>query len=160
MTEKDEVKSYVRPDNTAVINCPHCKRQKEITVESFTGSKSRLKIKCRCKHVFKVQLEYRKRFRKRTNLSGTYVNHSQQSSSGKLHVRDISVSGLGFTSMDINNFKVDDELTIKFNLDDEHRTEVIKDVTVKDIRNDSVGCEFERGGDFAFDGPLGFYITK
>jgi len=160
LTGKSEVKSYVRPDNTAVINCPSCNRQKEIKVEAFTGSKSRLKIKCACKHVFSVQLEYRKRFRKRTNLNGTYVNHNQHNSSGKVHIRDISVSGLGFTSMDIDKFKVDDELTLKFNLDDEQHTEITKEVTVKEIRKNSVGCEYERGGDFAFDGPLGFYISN
>jgi hypothetical protein len=48
----------------------------------------------------------------------------------------------------------------QFNLDDEQQTEIIKDVTIKEIRKDSVGCEFERGGDFAFDVPLGFYISN
>ena len=160
MAGKNEVKSYVRPDNTAVINCPHCKRQKEIKVEKFTGSKSRLKIKCACKHVFKVQLEFRKRYRKTTNLSGKYVNHSKHNSSGRLYVRNISVSGLEFSTMDIHGFEVNDELTVTFNLDDEQRTEVIKDVTVRGVRKSSIGCEFERGGDLAFDGPLGFYIMK
>jgi hypothetical protein len=160
MDKKEIVKSYVRPDNTAVINCPNCKRQKELKVEAFTGSKSRLKIKCGCKKVFLVQLESRKRYRKRTNLSGTYINHSQHNSSGKLYVRNISVSGLEFTTMDIHTFKLEDELSITFTLDDEQRTEVTKDVIVRGLRKHAIGCEFERSGDLAFDGPLGFYIMK
>jgi hypothetical protein len=160
MAESNLVKSYVRPDNTAVINCPKCKRQKEVKVDKFKGSKSRIKIKCACKHVFVVQVEYRKRHRKRTNLSGTYVNHSRQNSSGRLYVRNVSVSGLEFTTLDIQNFNLEDELTIKFTLDDEQRTEITKDVTVRDVRKNAIGCEFDRGGDFAFDGPLGFYIMK
>ena len=160
MPKTGVVRSYVRPDNTAVINCPFCKRQKEINVVPFTGSKSLLKIKCACKNVFNIQLEYRKRFRKRTNLNGTYVNHTQHNNSGKVHIRDISVSGLGFTSMDIDKLKVDDELTLKFNLDDEQHTEITKEVTIKEIRKDAIGCEFERGGEFAFDGPLGLYVSK
>ena len=160
MAEKNLIKSYVRPDNTAVINCPNCKRQKELKVETFTGSKSRLKIKCGCKEVFSVQLEYRKRYRKRVNLSGTYINHSKHNSSGRLYVRNLSISGLEFSTMDIANFEVDDEVTITFNLDDEQRTKIEKDVTVRGIRKNAIGCEFERGGDFAFDGPLGFYIMK
>ena len=84
MATENDVKSYVRPDNTAVINCPQCKRQKEIKVEKFTGNKSRLKIKCACKKVFQVQLEYRKRYRKNTNLSGKYINHTKQNSSGRV----------------------------------------------------------------------------
>ena len=160
MAGKNEVKSYVRPNKTAVVSCPHCKLQKEIKVDKFTGSKSRLKIKCACNNVFKVQLEYRKRYRKKTNLSGKYVNHSKHNSSGRLYVRNVSVSGLEFTTMDIHSFEVDDELTVTFNLDDEQRTEIIKDVTVRGVRKNSIGCEFERGGDLAFDGPLGFYIMK
>ena len=160
MAGKNEVRSYVRPDKTAVVSCPHCKLQKEIKVDKYTGSKSRLTIKCACKNVFKVQLEYRKRYRKKTNLRGKYVNHSKHNSSGRLHVTNVSVSGLEFTTMDIHSFEVDDELTVTFNLDDEQRTEIIKDVIVRGVRKRSIGCEFERGGDLAFDGPLGFYIMK
>jgi len=160
MSETEVVKSYVRPDKTAVLNCPHCKRQKEIKVASFTGSKSRLKIKCTCKKIFRAQLEYRKRLRKKTNLSGSYVNHSQFKNSGPLRVKNISVSGLEFTSRDIHKFKVDDELTVTIIINDDQRTEVIKDVIIKDIRKNAIGCEFERGGDFVFDGPLGLYVSK
>ena len=160
MAKEPIAKAYVRPDNTTVITCPHCKAQKEINVEPFTGSKSRIKIKCKCKNVFITQVEYRKRHRKKTNLPGTYVNHSRRNSSGLLHVTNVSVSGLEFATLDMDQFTDGDEVTVKFNLDDEHRTEIIKDVTVVDVREKSVGCEFARGGEFAFDGPLGFYIMN
>jgi hypothetical protein len=160
MPKTKVVKAYIRPDNKSVITCPHCQFQKEINVEPFTGSKSRVKIKCSCKEIFVVQVEHRKKYRKKTNLSGTYINHSQHNSSGRLFITNVSISGLEFTTLDLQNFKVDDEVTVTFNLDDEQRTEVIKDVLVKDVRQKSVGCEFERGGDFAFDGPLGFYVMN
>jgi len=160
MAAECDVKAYVRPDKTAVIKCPACNRQKEIKVEKFTGAKSRLKIKCSCQKLFTVQLEYRKRFRKKTSLRGTYVNHSRHKSQGRLVVKNISVSGLEFTTVDIKNFKVDDEVTITFSLDDQERTQITKDVIVMEIREQGIGCEFERGGEFAFDGPLGFYIMS
>ncbi|MDX1777016.1 MAG: PilZ domain-containing protein, partial [Desulfobulbales bacterium] len=119
-----------------------------------------LKIKCSCKNIFTVNLEFRKRVRKRTSLRGTYINHSQQNKRGSLVVKNISVSGLEFSTLDTHNFAVDDELTVAFNLDNEQRSEIVKEVTVKDIRQNSVGCEFERSGEFAFDGPLGFYIMS
>lgn len=160
MSEAKSVKTYVRPDNTAVITCPHCNRQKTVPVDAYKGSKSHIKIKCGCKNVFTVNLEFRKRQRKRTSLRGTYINNSQRNKRGSLVIRNISVSGLEFSTLDTHDFKVEDELTIEFNLDDEQRSLITKDVIVRDVRERSVGCEFERGGEFAFDGPLGFYIMS
>lgn len=160
MSEAKSVKTYVRPDNTAVITCPHCNRQKTVPVDDYKGSKSHIKIKCGCKNVFTVNLEFRKRQRKRTSLRGTYINNSQRNKRGSLVIRNISVSGLEFSTLDTHDFKVEDELTIEFNLDDEQRSLITKDVIVRDVRERSVGCEFERGGEFAFDGPLGFYIMS
>ena len=160
MPEGQKSKTYVRPDNTAVITCPHCGFQKSVPVESYKGSKSRLKIKCGCKNVFTVNLEFRKRVRKRTSLKGTYVNHSQKNKRGSITVKNISVDGLEFSSMDVQTFEVDDELTVEFTLDDDQRSEITKEVIVRDVRKTSVGCEFERSGEFAFDGPLGFYIMS
>jgi hypothetical protein len=160
MTESEVSKTYVRPDNTAVLNCPHCGRQKVIPVDSFRGYKHKLKVKCSCSKKFMVNLEFRNRVRKKTYMRGTYTNHSKNNSSGNLVIRDISVGGLQFTSLDAQDFKVGDELTVEFALDDEHRTEVNKEVTVRDVRKNSVGCEFERSDEFAFDGPLGHYVMS
>ena len=160
MSEAKSVKTYVRPDNTAAITCPHCGRQKTVQVDAFRGSKSTVKIKCGCKNIFTANLEFRKRVRKRTNLRGTYINNSQNNRRGNIVVRNISVNGLEFSSLDVINFKVDDELTVTFTLDDEQRSEITKDVIVRDVRKTSIGCEFERSGEFAFDGPLGFYIMS
>jgi hypothetical protein len=160
MTESEVSKTYVRPDNTAVLNCPHCGRQKVIPVDSFRGYKHKLKVKCSCSKKFMVSLEFRNRVRKKTYMRGTYTNHSKNNSSGNLVIRDISVGGLQFTSLDAQDLKVGDELTVEFALDDEHRTEVNKEVTVRDVRKNSVGCEFERSDEFAFDGPLGHYVMS
>ncbi|KPK00138.1 MAG: hypothetical protein AMJ60_02590 [Desulfobacterales bacterium SG8_35] len=160
MPEDIVSKTYVRPDNTAVITCSHCGRQKSIPADSYRGPKSKLRIKCACKKIFTVQLEFRKRVRKKTNLKGTYINHSQKNSSGNIFVRNISVIGLEFTSLDLQNFKVDDELTLTFTLDDEQRSEITKEAVVRDIRQNSIGCEFAQSGEFSFEGPLGFYIMS
>ena len=158
---KEKIKpTYVRPDKTAVITCPECGKQKTIQSITFKGHKHRLTVKCSCNEVFTVNLEFRKRKRKKVNLRGTYFNHSQDGKSGSIVVRDISLSGLEFTSFDIHDFKLEDEITLTFTLHDEHLSEIKKDAVVKDIRNNTVGCEFERGGEFAYDGPLGFYIMS
>jgi len=152
--------TYVRPDRTAVITCPHCSRQKTINVDSFKIHKHILKIKCACENVFTVHLEHRQRVRKKTYLRGTYVNHTQGERHGSMVVTNVSVGGLEFTSLDHYNFKVDDEVSLKFNLDDEHQSEIRKEAVIREIRRNSIGCEFEKGGHLAFDGPLGFYIMS
>ncbi len=161
MRESKVFKTSVRSDNTAVINCPHCCRQETVPVGSRKGSKSCLKIKCGCKNIFTVSLDFRKRARKRTNLRGTYIKLSQKKNRSNIVVKNISVTGLEFSNLDVlHTFKIDDELTVEFNLDDEHRSLITKDVIVRDVRKKSIGCEFERFGELAFDGPLGHYIMS
>jgi len=160
MPEAKPAKTYIRPDNTAVISCPHCGRQKTLQVDSFKVHKSKLKIKCGCKSIFTVNLEFRKRKRKRTSLRGTFINHSKKGLRGNIKVINVSVSGLEFTSLEAEKFAINDELTLEFTLDDEHRSEIRKDAAVKSVRTKSVGCEFTGAGGLAFDGPLGFYIKS
>jgi hypothetical protein len=152
--------TYVRPDNTAVITCPHCGRQKTLQALSFQGHKHKLKVKCSCDEIFTANLEFRKKVRKNVNLRGTYINHSQKDKTGSIVIRNISLSGLELTSFDIQDFKVDDELTLTFTLHDEHMSVITKTAVVRDVRPNSIGCEFERSGDFAYDGPLGYFIMS
>ena len=159
MPESKVPKTYVRPDNTAVLSCPHCGCQKVILTDSFKGYKHKLKVKCVCQKVFINILEFRSRVRKKTHLRGTYINHSQEDSKGYLIIEDISVTGLAFFSIDIKKFKAGDELSIEFALDDEHNTQIRKDVIVRDVRQRSVGCEFERSEDI-FGSPLGYYVIS
>ena len=160
MPESKVSKTYVRSDNSAVLICPHCGRQKAIQMASFRSRKHKLKVKCGCNKIFTVNLEFRKRVRKKIHLRGTYINHLQKDSSGDLFIQNISVGGLEFTSSNVQKFKVGDELTIKFNLDDEQQSEISKDVIVREIRQRSVGCEFEASGESAFDESLGYYVMS
>jgi hypothetical protein len=152
-------KTYVRPDNTAVLTCPHCGRQKVILSQSFKGYKHKLRIKCACQDVFTVILEFRNRGRRKTHLRGTYINHSREGNKGQLIIEDISVTGLAFSSLNLDNFQVGDALSIEFALDDEHQTPIRKDVIVRDVRQRSVGCEYEKSED-TFGSPLGYYIMS
>ena len=151
-------KSYVRADGSAVITCPHCSQQKVILGNAFMGYKHKLKVKCYCGQSFIAHLEFRRHVRKKVVLKGAYSNHSHKCISGNLIIQDISLSGMAFTSLDIENFKIDDEFTLEFNLNDEHRSEIRKDVIVRNIRQRIVGCEFERSED-VYGGPLGYYIV-
>jgi hypothetical protein len=158
MTMPEPKKVYVRPDGTVVLTCPHCSIQREVQAESFRGYKHKLKIKCSCKEMFMVFIEFRNRVRKKTHLRGTYINHSQDDSNGFLIIQDVSVTGLSFTSLDLKKFKVGDKLKVEFTLDDEHRTQISKGIIVRDIRKQSAGCQYEDEEEVAFGSPLGYFV--
>lgn len=160
MTGTNVTKSYVRPDKTVVITCPHCNRQKEVNVESFKQHKFEFKIKCACQNVFIAQVEFRQRVRKNTHLRGTYTNLTQKDKSGEMTVKNLSVSGLEFATFDTQNFNVGDEVLVEFKLDDDHLTEIRREVIVSQVRRSSIGCEFSGAGNIALDGPIGQYIAK
>jgi hypothetical protein len=151
-------KVRVRPDNTVVLTCIHCGLQKETPVNLLKDCNHEIRVKCRCQKTFKIFLEKRNRVRKKTYLRGTYINHSQQDSSGSLIIRDISVTGLSFSSLDLKNFKVGDELRVEFALDDEHRTIFREHVIIRDVRKNSVGCEYDSSEKVALQNALGYYI--
>ena len=158
--ESEFPKTHVRPDNTAVLTCPHCGLQRVIMADLYRGYKHKLKVKCSCNTIFKVFIEFRKRVRKNTCLRGTFINHSQKGSTCDLVIRDISVIGLTFTSIEATNIKLGDELSVEFKLDDEHQTAIKKDVIVRSVRPGAVGCEIETSSDLAFYGPLGYYVSR
>ena len=158
MPESKVPKTYVRPDNTAVLTCPHCKYQKVILANKFKGHNHKIKVKCLCQNVFMVVIEFRKRVRKKTFLRGTYINHSQKDSGGYLVIENISVTGVAISNVDVNKFKVGDELSLEFALDDEYGTEIKKEAIVRSVRQSNIGCDFEKPED-DFGSKLGYYIT-
>ncbi len=153
-------KAFVRPDHTAIISCPYCNCRKEIPVEKFKGNKCCLKIKCSCKEVYTLNLEFRKKVRKNVKLLGKFTNHSQRNSRGDIVVKNLSLGGLEFTTMEIDNFKTGDEVTVSFKLDNAGKATIKKEVTVCSVRKQahSVGCEFTKSSDIALDKDLGFYL--
>ena len=136
-------KTYIRPDNKAILTCPQCGHQREVIADKFKEKKHKLKVKCLCQNVFEVIFEFRSKPRKKTLLTGTYINHSQDESSGNIVVENISMTGLAFRSYVATKFNVGDELSVEFNLDDDEHTQIKKKVIVRNLTQRFIGCEFE-----------------
>jgi len=160
MTETNVSKSYVRPDKTVVITCPHCNHQRVVNVSTFKEHKSRFTVKCACQKIFTAQIEFRQRIRKNTHLRGTYTNMTQKDKSGEITVRNLSVNGMEFATYDIQDFNVGDVVHVEFNLDDEHRTEISREIVVRQVRRNAIGGEFTEHGHIGLDGPIGQYLAK
>ena len=151
--------TYVREDKTAALTCPSCGRWRIISADPFRGAKHKLRVRCSCNKVFKVFLEFRRKVRRKTYLRGTSINQSQKGSLSDIVVLDVSTIGLTFSSFDASSVRVDDKLSLRFILDDRQESEIAREAVVRNVRQRSVGCEFETTGG-TYDGPLGFYMMS
>ncbi len=152
--EKKVYKSYVGKTGRAVIMCPKCKKAKAISTKDFPQRKTSLSVRCPCSNTFKVFLDYRKSFRKSTNLVATL-----RVASGREHLVKISNLSLGGAQIEftgLNHFTTGQNGRLDFTLDDKKRTQVRKNFSVRNIRGKKIGCRFK--DDQAYDKELGFYL--
>jgi hypothetical protein len=156
-------KVYVNPDDgRAVLKCPHCGAAKTRYVGKFKGGKRNVKVKCKCQEVYRVSFEFRKAYRKDARLQGFYAKLPQGRDWGKMIVTDISLTGMGFSSMMKHGLKKGDEVKLRFNLDDARGSKIEKKAVVKWVTDTRVGCEFKTSGaeDETSDQALSFYFMR
>ena len=149
-------KAFVRNDGTTVLKCPFCRHARTVSVEKIKNKKKVIKVKCSCLKSYSVSLELRKMYRKDASLKGSYVNLSQKNQSGRMIVKDVSMGGIGFQAVGGNRIKNEDELEITFTLDDTHSSVIKKQVVVRIVRDQFVGCEYLHAQEY--DKALGFYL--
>ena len=161
----------VSKSDTAVIECPKCKARKSIPVGQFKGNKHAMRAKCACSHVFDIELNYRRHFRKNIALDATYQSShiNQDSPSVKLSpqstpgfsttnciVKDISFGGMSFETKGTHMIVVGSKLRISFNLDNTKKTPVQSEIIVKTVNGKSIGAEFVDPSDKTSE--LRFYL--
>ena len=149
-------KIHVNPNGVAVIKCPGCEAVKTFKVDKFRGSKHLLNVKCSCQNLFRVNLEFRKFYRKPTKLPGDFVLLPEKIHRGRLMVVNVSKGGVGLQILGIQRLTPGQELQVSFTLDDKHCSLIDKRVVVRGVKKDYVGCEFM--GDTSHDKALGFYL--
>ena len=149
-------KVYVNQDDTAVIVCPHCGTSKTANVTKFKDRKDPLKIRCKCQSTFSVSFEFRRAHRKETNLRGYYCRLPACKKWHDIMVKNISVTGIGFTTISSHNLTKDAEVRVKFRLDDVQQSEIQKDAIVRVVEDKYLGCEFTDPA--LYDKALGFYL--
>jgi hypothetical protein len=89
---------YVGPNETAQLKCLNCGISKTLDVGKFKGRKDPLKLQCKCKSSSQVFLEFRKTFRKKTNLEGVYTVLARDGELGRIFVKNLSKKGIGYSS--------------------------------------------------------------
>lgn len=150
------IKAFVNSNGSATIKCPSCSRVRSIQAKKFQHKRHILNVKCSCATQFKVHLEFRKYFRKATDLYGFYSLCPPAAGGGEARIKDISRSGLKFAVSGKHSIKPGDTVRVKFTLNNRKSTELIKQVFVIHVHNNLIGSEFL--DDQEFERELGFYL--
>jgi hypothetical protein len=154
--DNPSLKAFVKPDDSAMIVCPQCNGAKNVAVRQFRHHLHMLRVKCRCGFHFKVQLEFRRHYRKPTSLEATYGLKPPASGGGVTRIVNLSLGGACFEVRGIHDIQVGQKGILLFTLDNRKKTALTKSVLVRAVNNNRIGCEF--ADDQAFDKELGFYL--
>ena len=146
---------YVKKTNQTTVICPKCGFVKIFDTTKFKNTHRRLKAKCRCSEVFGFTLEFRKHYRKKVRLPGEYIIQGK-GEKGEVIIRDLSLSGIQFESLNPHQISIDDMLEVKFKIDNPLGSEIRKMVRVIWVRNRTVGVMYS--GPKGNDKDLGFYM--
>ncbi|MDD2463618.1 MAG: PilZ domain-containing protein [Desulfobulbus sp.] len=154
-----DVKVYVRENNTATLVCPSCRAVKHIDAGRYRVLRHTFSVRCRCQHVFSVLLDFRRSYRKQTNLHGTYEIISEGGvGGGIIHISNISRGGLGFTVSGIHRIEKEQLLQVEFQLNDKKKTVLKKQAVVRTVDKNNIGCEFKSDADL--EKALGFFLQN
>ncbi len=133
---------YLNKNNEGTIVCPQCSKAKQIKGSRFKKNKP-IKLTCVCKHIFHIQLEQRRSYRKPVNLSGRFEKvYPDSGVKGETEIRDISATGLKLKTNITAHLHEDDIVRISFALDDQKKSRVDVEAMVRNVRGPHVGLEF------------------
>ncbi len=152
----DVQKSFVNTEGISVIKCPSCNKIKNLQADQFRGRQHVLKVRCSCGHAWSLLLDFRRHYRKETELDGTYTLDPPAIGGGRITVINISRSGVGCKVTSSHSIKIGQKAHLCFNLDNKKQTAINKQVLIRTVLGNYIGCEFVE--DNAFEKDLGFYL--
>lgn len=105
----------------------------------------------------KQAMERRQYYRKNVQLAGRYQN-PKNGAAGDIIVDNISLNGIGFTTLVAHDLEKNELLRVQFQLDDSRRTDVTRSLKVRYIKERYIGCQFVDTK--SYDSDLGFYLMQ
>lgn len=149
-------KLFVSPENKVRIVCPDCYISSNLSVKKFRNRKHLIKIKCKCGHFFKVQLEFRKYYRKETDLYGICELDGAGPEGWNVSINNVSLGGARLEFQGRHHFKVGEEGILRFSLDDRKHTFLNRPIVIRSVASNHITCQFF--GENEFEKDLGFYL--
>jgi len=146
---------YVDVKDQVTIICPACHAKKSLDATPYKDSRSAMKVKCVCSETFRCAFEFRKHFRKKVRLEGTYFDLKTKET-GAVSIDNLSIEGVGFNTLnDKHSIEHGNVLTLRFNLDNKQQTEVERTIKITSVRGVSIGGMFFGS---ARNKTVGFYL--
>ncbi|MFV0439351.1 MAG: PilZ domain-containing protein [Desulfopila sp.] len=149
-------KAFVNEEGKATVICPNCSTVTTLSVGQLRERQHLVKIRCTCSHTFKINLDFRKCFRKPTSLEGRFQMTPPAAGSGMVKVSDLSLDGLCFETGGGQRLQVGQRGVIEFTLDNRKRTQLKRRFVVMTVSGNTIGCKFAE--ESAFEPDLGFYL--
>ena len=143
----------------AFFICPFCGTSKKESMRQDKVQADKISVYCTCGNTYLVQIEYRKNYRKKTNLEGMYKELTRHKNSGKVNVTDVSASGCRFSASLLHGLQLNDHIEVVFTLDNPRQTIIRKEAIVQMVDGRYVGCSFIAHPG-AYDPGLGFYLRN
>lgn len=156
---------FVKEDGAATIHCHACGLVRVISMKNAAPPKPVLNVKCSCAAVFPIRIEYRKFYRKTTNLAGVYCKPYNGETPSELinrlkktncRVENISMHGVGFSVMGKHLLQSGERIFLGFILDNHSQSWVEKSGTIRLVEGNYIGMEFDEPANT--DKDLGFYL--
>ncbi len=134
-------KIFLTNNAEAVVLCPECGKTKMMDFEKFIDidREIKLKVTCKCSHVFSVIIERRRSVRKNVRLPGGLIDGNKNY---PITIIDISRMSLKFRTKEILDLNLDDKVVIEFILDDAGGSKVSKDGIIRKIDKEYISAEF------------------
>jgi len=155
-------KVYITSDQMANFVCPKCGRSKRVDVSRYANLDRlvNVKVKCPCGYAYTSLLEKRKKYRRATNLHGSYIRiiAGKEMSQGLMTVKNLSATGMKLHVGCNHGCEVGDALQVEFHLDDTQRSLIIKQVVVRNIYPSEIGTELAPTE--TVDKAIGFYLFR
>ncbi len=162
MGSLESIKIYVNPDESAVIECPHCRATKTLYVGKFRGVKRKVKIGCKCHSAFHVWFEFRKARRKETNIQGFFTKLSDANNWRKMLITNVSLAGVGLLTQATHDMSTGDQVKVRFGLNGGGRCAIVEqEAVIRWVAQGNMGCEFREpvGYENTYEhAPLHFYL--
>ncbi len=145
------------------MTCPKCGRQEAVAPTVFEKMGAVLRVNCPCTCSFRIIREMRHTYRKTVRLEGLFAQDVSELNKmavvnvwGPMVVTNISKTGLKFTAEKAGLLRHEDQVHLRFNLDNSANSLIKKSARVKSVQGDTVGCAFL--GSDRYDVTLGFYF--
>jgi hypothetical protein len=131
----------VAEKETINLLCTKCGNSRQFSVGKFSANDNKYRIQCRCGHSFKIMLDRRKYYRKKTDLRGTYIV-DKFARDEIIDIIDLSTIGLCLVRRDNRELDLGQIISISFMLENAERDEIKCKATIRQIMDDKVGVEF------------------